>query len=391
MSFTAQNVSNSSNGTFERDFFDADGNIRIPLYAIIFLLSVMGNSLVILTLFQNRRMRTITNVFLLNLAISDLLLAVFCMPFTLIPLLLRNFIFGEFMCVAIRYLQAVSVCVNCFTLVAISAERYFAICQPLRSRTWQTLSHAYKTIIGIWMCALLLMIPIAAAQEIHPLQTGKNACREIWADKLLTLQVIYSIFLAILLLIIPLCVMSMAYGAMSYKLWFSMKQQMQDQSDSNETFLSSNNEINMASKKKRHYEGIANVSLRQTNVRSSNINRKRVIKMLFVVVFEYFVCCSPMYILNTWKIVDYKDIHPRLSDATWSLILLLFYASSFIHPVTYCFMNKNFRKAFLCVFRCFISKTKPLGRSCTELSTMNTSSLPKRSNMMNKQMSQDLA
>ncbi|VDI80921.1 Hypothetical predicted protein, partial [Mytilus galloprovincialis] len=99
------NVSNCSNRTFERDLFDANGNIRIPFYAIIFLLSVMGNCLVILTLFQNRRMRTITNVFLLNLSISDLLLAVFCMPFTLIPLLLRNFIFGEFMCVAIRYLQ----------------------------------------------------------------------------------------------------------------------------------------------------------------------------------------------------------------------------------------------------------------------------------------------
>lgn len=108
MSFTTQNVSNCSNRTFERDLFDADGNIRIPFYAIIFLLSVMGNSLVILTLFQNRRMRTITNVFLLNLSISDLLLAVFCMPFTLIPLLLRNFIFGEFMCIAIRYLQGKS-------------------------------------------------------------------------------------------------------------------------------------------------------------------------------------------------------------------------------------------------------------------------------------------
>lgn len=92
-------------GNYSREPFDASGEIRIPLYVIIFLLSVVGNILVILTLIQNRRMRTVTNVFLLNLSISDLLLAVFCMPFTLIPLFLRNFIFGEFMCVAIRYLQ----------------------------------------------------------------------------------------------------------------------------------------------------------------------------------------------------------------------------------------------------------------------------------------------
>lgn len=131
-----------------------------------------------------------------------------------------------------------------------------------------------------------------------------------------------------------------------------------------------------------------NISLRSTNMRSCTNHRKRVIKMLFVVVFEYFVCCSPLYILNTWKSIDYRNIHGKLSDTAWSLILLLFYSSSFIHPITYCFMNKNFRKAFLGVFRCFISKTKPLGRSCTEMSTVNTS-LQQR-HRMKKQVSYDV-
>lgn len=82
--------------------------VLIPPYLAIFLFAVTGNLLVILTLVQNKRMRTVTNVFLLNLAISDLLLAVFCMPFTLIPVLLRNFIFGVVICVMIRYLQGKS-------------------------------------------------------------------------------------------------------------------------------------------------------------------------------------------------------------------------------------------------------------------------------------------
>ncbi len=81
------------------------GELRIALYSIIFLLSLTGNTLVIVTLVQNRQMRTVLNVFLLNLSISDLLLAVFCMPFTLIPTLLRDFIFGTVMCVLIRYMQ----------------------------------------------------------------------------------------------------------------------------------------------------------------------------------------------------------------------------------------------------------------------------------------------
>uniref|UniRef100_T1JFW0 G-protein coupled receptors family 1 profile domain-containing protein n=1 Tax=Strigamia maritima TaxID=126957 RepID=T1JFW0_STRMM len=79
--------------------------VQITLYSIILLLSVVGNFLVIVTLVQNKRMRTVTNVFLLNLAISDLLLGIFCMPFTLTGSLLRKFIFGEFMCKALPYFQ----------------------------------------------------------------------------------------------------------------------------------------------------------------------------------------------------------------------------------------------------------------------------------------------
>jgi len=83
------------------------GEVTIPLYSLIFILAVVGNLLVILTLAQNKRMRTITNVFLMNLSISDLLLAVFCMPFTLIPTLMQNFIFGHPMCILVRYMQGI--------------------------------------------------------------------------------------------------------------------------------------------------------------------------------------------------------------------------------------------------------------------------------------------
>lgn len=81
------------------------GKMQIPFYSIILLLSVVGNLLVISTLVQNRRMRTITNLFLLNLAISDILLGVLCMPVTLVGTLLRHFIFGGFLCKLIPFLQ----------------------------------------------------------------------------------------------------------------------------------------------------------------------------------------------------------------------------------------------------------------------------------------------
>ncbi|KAA0195672.1 hypothetical protein HAZT_HAZT000199 [Hyalella azteca] len=64
--------------------------------------------------------------------------------------------------------RAVSIAVSVWTLVAISLERYYAICQPLKSRGWQTLSHAYKIIGLVWFLALVAMTPIAATSELSP-------------------------------------------------------------------------------------------------------------------------------------------------------------------------------------------------------------------------------
>ncbi|KAH9499483.1 hypothetical protein Btru_077975 [Bulinus truncatus] len=96
---------NASNETEIYNLPRISSEIQIVFYSIIFVLALVGNLLIIITLIQNKRMRTVTNVFLLNLAISDLLLALVCMPFTLVPVLLMDFIFGAFMCVLIRYLQ----------------------------------------------------------------------------------------------------------------------------------------------------------------------------------------------------------------------------------------------------------------------------------------------
>lgn len=85
--------------------YELDVGVQIGLYSAIFLLAVIGNSLVILTLVQNQGMRTITNLFLLNLAIADLLVGVFCMPFTLVGIVLKDFVFGSVLCKFIPYLQ----------------------------------------------------------------------------------------------------------------------------------------------------------------------------------------------------------------------------------------------------------------------------------------------
>ncbi|XP_073995805.1 cholecystokinin receptor-like isoform X2 [Rhodnius prolixus] len=315
------------------------GKVQIPTYSIIFLLGLVGNILVILVLVKNKGMRTVTNVFLLNLAVSDILLGVLCMPFTLVGSLLKDFVFGHFMCRLIPYMQACSVAVSGWTLVCLSVERYYAICHPLRSRTWQTLTHAYRLIGAIWVCSLLLMTPISVLSELIPTSGGHRKCRELWPNE--DIEKTYNLLLDFLLLVIPLIVMVTTYTLVAKTLWRVMK----TQKPGNKMGLKDNRVT-----WKQNSRGSPH--LRRSNTEKALKKKKRVVKMLFAVVLEFFVCWTPLYVINTITLFAPQAVYERLGYKGISFLQLLAYSSSCCNPITYCFMNSSFRRAFLKLFGC---------------------------------------
>lgn len=75
--------------------------------------------------------------------------------------------------------------------------------------------------------------------------------------------------------------------------------------------------------------------------------------MLFVVVIEFFICWTPLYFINTIALFNPKAIYQNLGFTAISFFQLLSFSSSCCNPITYCFMNIGFRKAFKNLFRCF--------------------------------------
>lgn len=105
------------------------------MYILIFVMALLGNGVVCYIVQSSPRMRTVTNYFIANLAIGDILSSLFCVPFSFISILILGYWpFGVILCHLVNYSQAISVLVSAYTLVAISVDRYIVIMWPLRPR-----------------------------------------------------------------------------------------------------------------------------------------------------------------------------------------------------------------------------------------------------------------
>ncbi|XP_012695964.1 cholecystokinin receptor-like [Clupea harengus] len=363
-------------------------SVRILLYTLIFLLSVLGNLLIIAVLTLNKRMRTVTNSFLLSLAVSDLMLAVFCMPFTLIPNLLQDFIFGAAMCKIVTYFMGISVSISTFSLVAIAIERYSAICNPLKSRSWQTRSHAYKVIAATWVVSVIIMVPYPVFSRLVPINKANNItghmCRLDWPRG--PVEQTWYILLLLVLFLIPGVVMIVAYGLISRELYrgiqFELDQKKEASGAKNGVVSPSGGsdecdgcyiqvpKKGAAGSSSMKLSALPAPAARSERPRSNTseaklLAKKRVIRMLLVIVAMFFICWMPLYSANTWKAFDPPSAHRALSGAPISLIHLLSYTSACVNPIIYCFMNKRFRKALLstCAGWCLCRRALPCRRA----------------------------
>ncbi|KAM8899349.1 cholecystokinin receptor type A [Spinachia spinachia] len=346
---------------------DINQTVRIVLYGLIFLLSLLGNSLIIAVLVRNRRMRTVTNLFLLSLAVSDLLVSLVCIPFTLIPNLMRDFIFGTGMCKLVMYFMGVSVSVSTFNLVAISLERYSAICNPLTSRAWQTKSHAAKVITATWVASFVLMLPYPVSSGLKPFTRHDNStgymCRLAWPNDVT--QQSWYVSLVLLLFLVPGIVMMTAYGLICLELYRGITFEMSSRKSHRERQLStgsikpgdSDGCYLQPSKKKSitcqpsAAGGAGGVRVCGSSSTSNLMAKKRVIRMLLVIVFLFFLCWTPVFVVNAWQAFDRRSAY-RLTGAPISYIHLLSYTSACVNPIIYCFMNKRFRQGMLATFTC---------------------------------------
>lgn len=110
----------------------------IPCYVLVVVVGVTGNYLLLYVICRTRKMHNVTNFFIGNLAFSDMLMCVTCVPFTLAyafnP---HGWVFGRSMCYLVFLIQPVTVYVSVFTLTAIAVDRWVDYLHTIRSMLHQ--------------------------------------------------------------------------------------------------------------------------------------------------------------------------------------------------------------------------------------------------------------
>ena len=98
--------------------------ILITLFALLIAFGAAGNSLVCFVVARNAAMRTPRNIFIINLAISDLTLCLFTQPFNLLKVLMPDWRLGRFMCKFVPMCSGANVFVSTISITAIALDRF---------------------------------------------------------------------------------------------------------------------------------------------------------------------------------------------------------------------------------------------------------------------------
>ncbi|KAG7276980.1 hypothetical protein CRUP_016470 [Coryphaenoides rupestris] len=167
-------------------------------------------------------MRTVTNYFIVNLSLADVLVTLTCLPASLVVDITETWFLGGTLCKIVPYLQTISVSVSVLTLSCIAQDRWYAICRPLMFKS--TAKRARKSILLIWLVSCTIMVPQAVVMEctsLLPELTNKTrlftVCDEHWGEEIY--PKVYHTCFFIVTYFAPLCFMVLTYIQICHKLW----------------------------------------------------------------------------------------------------------------------------------------------------------------------------
>nr|XP_046916674.1 tachykinin-like peptides receptor 99D [Dermatophagoides farinae] len=292
------------------------------IFGTMVFVAAGGNIIVIWIVLTNKRMRTVTNYFLVNLSVADIMVSTLNVIFNFIYMLNSNWPFGELFCKVSNFIAILSVAASVFTLMAISIDRYLAIVHPLRPRMSRTAT--VIIIVIIWIASSFLSLPniICSKTIVEEFKNGDTrvVCYLEWYDGVSTksrIEYIYNVIITLVTYILPIASMSYTYFRVGRELWGS--------------------------------QSIGECTAKQME---SIKSKRKIVKMMMIVVAIFGVCWAPYHIYFLLAHHYPQIINAKYVQHTYLTIYWLAMSNSVYNPFVYCWMNSRFRQGFRNVFCC---------------------------------------
>ncbi|XP_078427243.1 somatostatin receptor type 2-like [Cetorhinus maximus] len=284
---------------------DMSGSVFLPfIYFVVCVVGLSGNTLVIYVILRYAKMKTVTNIYILNLAIADELFMV-ALPFFATQAALAHWPFGQAACRVLMTLDGINQFTSIFCLTVMSIDRYLAVVHPIKSSKWRKPRLAKLVNGAVWFISLLVILPIMIYSAVQT-RNGRSSCTITWPSQSPSWYTAFSIYTFALGFFLPLTIICLCYLMIIIKVKASG--------------------IRVGSSKRKKSE-------------------KKVTRMVSIVVAVFVFCWLPFYIFNFLPLA--VDVKPTLAmKGFYEFVVILSYANSCANPILYAFLSDNFKKSF---------------------------------------------
>nr|XP_033770360.1 somatostatin receptor type 5 [Geotrypetes seraphini]XP_033770361.1 somatostatin receptor type 5 [Geotrypetes seraphini] len=277
--------------------------ILIPIiYLLVCVIGLSGNTLVIYVVLRYAKMKTVTNIYILNLAVADVLFML-GLPFLATQNAISYWPFGTFLCRLVMTVDGINQFTSIFCLTVMSIDRYLAVVHPIKSTKWRRPRVAKLISATVWTFSLLVILPVIIFADV---QEDFHTCNINWPEPVSVWSAAFIIYTSVVGFFGPLLVICLCYLLIVIKLKSS--------------------------------------GLRVGSTRRRRSERK-VTRMVVIIVAVFVFCWLPFFTLNIVNITFILPEDPALVGV-YFFVVILSYANSCANPILYGFLSDNFKQSF---------------------------------------------
>lgn len=296
------------------------------LLVIICFGALTGNVTLFVIIAKTPLLRTKGNLFILNLAVADLLIAVISIPITIVTIISEDWVLGEKVCTASGFFTLLTFVASCVALTMISVNRYHAICHWIKYEKKYTRGACVVYVAGMWAIIIGLSVPPLFGWAKFAYDKGQSYCFVEWSS-----SKSYTIFMIVSCLFGPVTVMTFCYVRI-YKFKKASSSNVQSSTQHPTTKIAPHDV---------HRKGKV---VRQSAVRSD----RKLSCTIFTLVVVFVLCWSPFACIMLLQV--FFDVRvPRWADFG---SLVLGYANSFCNVFVYNATNKQIRSRYVRLLGC---------------------------------------